>query len=140
VGKNAVDKELKLTAYYPGASLTDSTNTVHWWVELLPNTTSVLQFPKVPAYRRLETPARLTLRSDHQAVLRLVDDATPEGHSGHGKSGVELRILLERMKFTPTRTDPFQNAGPNNSYVAGQGPGWPEDEALKAIQQWPVDQ
>jgi hypothetical protein len=39
VGKNAVDRELKLTAYYPGASLADETNSVHWWVELLPNTT-----------------------------------------------------------------------------------------------------
>jgi hypothetical protein len=53
---------------------------------------------------------------------------------------VELRIFLEPMKFAPTRIDPFQNAGPNDSYVAGPGPGWPEDEAQKAIKQWPADQ
>jgi hypothetical protein len=140
VGKSAIDRELKLSAYYPGTSLEDATNTVHWWVELLPNTTSVLGFPKVPSYRRLDSPPRLTVRSGHQAVLRLVDDVTPEGQSGRGKSGVELRIFLEPMTFAPTRTDPFENAGPNNSYVAGHGPGWSEEEALKAIKQWPADQ
>jgi len=139
VGNSALAAQLKLSAYYPGTSLKDVTNTVHWWFDLIPKTTTILSFPKVPAYRRLETPARLIVRSGHQGVLRLVDDVTLEGQSSQGKSGVELRIFLEPMKFAPTRTDPTEDAGPNNSYVAGHGPGWSEDEALKAIKQWPAD-
>jgi hypothetical protein len=114
------------------------TNTVPWGVSLFAHRTAVVSVPREAAYRRLEMPARLTVGSGHQGILRLVDYVTPEGQAAHGQSGVELRIFLEPMKYAPIRTDPFEVEGTN--YVAGSGPGWTTVEALKAIKQWPADQ
>jgi hypothetical protein len=114
------------------------TNTVPWGVSLFAHRTALVSVPGEAAYRRLEMPARLTVGSGHQGILRLVDYVTPEGQAAHGQSGVELRIFLEPMKYASIRTDPFEVEGTN--YVAGFGPGWTTDEALKAIKQWPIDQ
>ena len=114
------------------------TNTVPWGVSLFGQRTALVSVPGEAAYRRLEMPARLTVGSGHQGILRLVDYVTPEGQAAHDQSGVELRIFLEPMKSPPIRTDPFEVEGTN--YVAGSGPGWTTVEALKAIKQWPADQ
>ena len=139
VGKTAMDQDLFLSCEpFPGASLGEPTNTVPWNVSLFGDHTTLVTVPREGAYRKLETPARFTLRSGHQGVLRLVDCVIPEDGSAHGKSGVELRIFLEPMKFAPVRTDPFEIAG--RDYIAGIGPGWTPDQALKAIKEWPTEQ
>jgi serine/threonine protein kinase len=114
------------------------TNEVQWNVSVFGQRTSSKQFAGEPAYRPLETPGILYVHSGHQGVLRLVDGVTPEGQASPGRTGVELRIFLEPWKLPPVLTNPFEVEGTN--YVAGAGPGWKTDEALKAIKQWPADQ
>jgi hypothetical protein len=113
------------------------TNSMQWNVSLINGVTSGIWLPGEPAYRQLDTPAHLTVRSGYQGVVRLVDEIAPEGQSTSGQSGVELRVFLEPTKMPPIRTDPFEVEGTN--YVAGHGAGWTADEALKAIKQWPVE-
>jgi hypothetical protein len=120
------------------AAASRSTNEVQWSVNLVGHDASGSLLRGEPAYRRLQPPPRLTVRSGHQAILRLVDYVTPDGGASNGQSGVELRVFLEPLKFPPTRTDPLEFEGTN--YVAGYGPGWTADDALKAIKEWPVDQ
>ena len=124
----------RLTNALPGGV----TNVLQWNVSLVGLVTYSSWFPGEPAYRQRETPALMTVRSGHQGILRLVDYVTTKGEPSRGQSGVELRIFLEPMEHAPIRTDPFEVEGAN--YVAGHGPGWTEDAALKAIKQWPADQ
>ena len=113
------------------------TNSMQWNVSLINGVTSWILLPGEPAYRQLDTPTHLTVRSGYQGVVRLVDEVTPARQSNSGQSGVELRVFLEPTKMPPIRTDPFEVEGTN--YVAGHGAGWTADEALKAIKQWPVE-
>jgi len=110
------------------------TNSVQWLVDLLGRGYTLFGLPREAAYRGLQTPPRLIIHSGHQGILRLVDYSGP---SSHGQSGIELRIFLEPMNYAPVRVDPFEVQG--TDYVAGHGPGWTEDQALKAIKDWPVD-
>ena len=138
VGKPSMDANFHLSCEsLAEAPSSGETNGVQWNVNLTTHETYSVQFPGEPLYRLLETPARLTVRSGHQGVLRLVDYVKPKGESSHGPSGVELRIFLEPLKSPPIRTDPFEIEGSN--YVAGHGPGWTMEETLKAIKQWPAD-
>ena len=138
VGKTSMDEDFYLACERRAeAPPSGETNAVQWGVVLVTRAGTGGHFPDEPAYRRLETPARMTVRSGHQGVLRLVDYLRPEGESSHGQSGVELRIFLEPFKSPPVRTDPFEVEGTN--YVAGHGLGWTMEEALKAIRQWPAD-
>jgi hypothetical protein len=138
VGKPSMDANFHLSCEsLAEAPSSGETNGVQWNVNLTTHETYSVQFPGEPLYRLLETPARLTVRSGHQGVLRLVDYVKPKGESSHSPSGVELRIFLEPLKSPPIRTDPFEIEGSN--YVAGHGPGWTMEETLKAIKQWPAD-
>jgi hypothetical protein len=151
VGKASVDEDFYLScerlgevaltgiSNAPGkqALVSVATSGVQWNVSLLGHVTYASQFAGEPAYRHLETPGILNVRSGHQGILRLVDAANREGQLNHGQSRVELRIFLEPMKEAPVRTNPFEVIGPD--YVAGTGSGWTAHEALEAIQQWPED-
>jgi len=138
VGKTSMDEDFYLCCgRLAEAPSSGETNGVQWAVRLVARVGTGGHFPDQPPYRRSETPARMTVRSGHQGVLRLVDYVRPEGESSHGQSGVELRIFLEPFNSPPVRTDPFEVEGTN--YVAGRGLGWTEDDALKAIKQWPAD-
>ena len=114
------------------------TDEVQWNVSVFGQRTSSKQFAGESAYRPLETPGILNVHSGHQGVLRLVDGVAPDGLASSGRTGVELRIFLEPWKLPPVLTNPFEVQGTN--YVAGNGPGWKTDDALKAIKQWPADQ
>jgi serine/threonine protein kinase len=139
VGKTSMDEDFYLACERRAeAPPSGETNAVQWGVVLVARAGTGGHFPDEPAYRRLETPARMTVRSGHQGVLRLVDYVKPEGELFHGPSGVELRIFLKPLKSPPIRTDPFEVEG--TDYVAGRGLGWTMEEALKAIKQWPADQ
>jgi tRNA A-37 threonylcarbamoyl transferase component Bud32 len=135
VGKKSMDQDLSASCEpFPDHG---PTNTVYWSLSLYDHNGAGMYVPRGPAYRRLDTPTRLTVRSGYQGILRLVDYVTPEGEPMGGHSGIELRIFLEPMKYAPVRVDPFEVQGPD--YVAGSGPGWTIDQALKAIKEWPVD-
>jgi hypothetical protein len=138
VGKASVDADFWLMCerFAPPDTI-GTTNELQWNVNVGLHRTAGGRFPAEPAYRRLDPPAYMSVRSGHQGIIRLVDYVTPEGESGHGLSGVELRIFLEPMNHAPIRTDPFEIEGTN--YVAGSGAGWTMDQALKAIKEWPVD-
>jgi serine/threonine protein kinase len=139
VGKASMDQDLSLACMpVPDAQFQGSTNLAPWFLRLFGKGTRTIMVPRDAAYRRLETPARLTLRSGHQLILGLVAYTTPPGERAGGKSGIELRIFLEPMKFAPVRTDPFEVQ--EQTYVAGIGPGWTTDQALQAIKQWPIEQ
>ena len=139
VGKASIDLDLWLMCErLTNSTAPGSTNDLQWNVNLGLHSTAAQHFPREPAYRRLDTPARLTVRSGHQGILRLVDYVQPEGESRHDQSGVELRIFLEPLKSPPIRTDPFEIEGTN--YVAGNGLGWTMEATLKAIKQWPANQ
>jgi tRNA A-37 threonylcarbamoyl transferase component Bud32 len=151
VGKASVDEDFNLSCERLGKDaltgisnapaeqppLSEDTSGVQWNVSLLGHVTYASRFAGEPAYRHLETPGILNVRSGHQGILRLVDAASAEGQLKHGQSGVELRIFLEPMKEAPIRTTPFEVIRPD--YVAGTGSGWTADEAFKAIKQWPAD-
>jgi hypothetical protein len=113
-------------------------NYFKWNVNLLNHGTASIWLPSHPPYRQAEPPAQMTVHSGHQGILRLVDEVRPEGQSGQGRSGFELRVFVEPGKYSPIRTNPFEFEGTN--FVAGYGSGWTPDEALKAIKEWPVDQ
>jgi serine/threonine protein kinase len=138
VGKASIDEDFYLSCErLAEAPATGVSNEVQWAVSLFGHVATSLFLPREPAYRPLETPSRLTVRSGHQGILRLVDYVQPEGESSRVKSGVELRIFLEPLNSLPIRTDPFEVEGTN--YVVGHGLGWTTEEALKAIKQWPDD-
>jgi tRNA A-37 threonylcarbamoyl transferase component Bud32 len=136
VGNASMDQDLFVSCSPPVAGRPNQP-TVDWAVSLFGKRTALVTVPEEARYRRLETPAHLTLRSGHQAIIRLVDYVTPAGQPVGGNSGIELRIFLEPLKFAPVRTDPFQVQEQN--YVAGTGPGWTTEQALEAIKQWPVE-
>jgi serine/threonine protein kinase len=138
VGKASIDLDLWLMCErLTNSTATGTTNDLQWNVNLGLHSTTAQRFPGEPAYHRVEPPARMTVRSGHQGVLRLVDYVQPEGESRHSQSVIELRIFLEPLKSPPIRTDPFEVEGTN--YVAGNGLGWTMEETLKAIKQWPSD-
>lgn len=116
---------------------TQNTNGIQWAVNLFGRAGHERVFPKEPAYQEVETPARMTIQSGHQGILRLADHVRSPGRSALDHSGIELRIFLEPLKYLPVRTDPFQIEG--KGYVAGDGSGWTKEQALKAIKEWPVD-
>jgi hypothetical protein len=139
VGKAPIDGDFRLSCErLAGAASTGSTNEVQWNVGLIGHGAFSAVFPGESAFRPLETPGVLTVRSGHQGTVRLVDYVTPERQASHGQSGVELRIFVEPWKLPPLRTDPFEVEGTN--YVAGHWAGWTTEDALKAIKQWPADQ
>jgi hypothetical protein len=140
VGNASIDNDFYLSCERTAAAASQTqTNLVLWSVGLRAGGGGlVLPFPGEPAYLLMKTPPHMTVRSGHQGILRLVDYVGQDGQPTYGQSGVELRVFLEPIKYAPVRTDPFETEGPN--YVAGLGPGWTADEALKAIKQWPVDQ
>ena len=138
VGKAPVEQDFwfmceRLTNALPGGV----TNVLQWNVSLVGQVTAAQHFPGEPPYRRPEPPATLAVRFGHQGILRLVDYAAPEGHGGHGQSGIELRFFLEPRKEPVVRTNPLEVEGTN--YVAGYGPGWTADQALKAMKERPAD-
>jgi serine/threonine protein kinase len=139
VGDGSIDQDFYIScARSNAADSAEGTNGVQWTVGPFAHVAGSAWFPGAPDYRRLETPAHMAVRSGHQGILRLVDYVTPEGQTSQGRSGVELRIFLEPIKYTPVRTDPFEIQ--DTHYVAGRGSGWTTEEALKAIKQWPIDQ
>ena len=138
VGAASVDREFNLACERPTENTSAKrTNEIIWAADLIGRITYSSWFPVARAYHQLETPTRMTVHSGHQGILRLADYAGSEDQPGPGQSGVELRIFLEPMSYAPVRTDPFELERTN--YVAGNGPGWTDDEALKAIKQWPAD-
>ena len=140
VGNASIDNDFYLSCERIAAAASQTqTNLVLWHVGLrVGGGGLVLPFPGQPAYLLMKTPAHMTVRSGHQGILPLVDYVGQDGKPTYGQSGVELRIFIEPIKYAPVRTDPFETEGTN--YVAGHGPGWTTDEALKAINQWPIDQ
>jgi serine/threonine protein kinase len=139
VGKASIDEDFYLSCErLAQAPATGVTNKIQWAVSLVGHVTTSLIFQREPAYQPLETSSRLTVRSGHQGILRLVEYVTSEHQSSPGRSGIELRIFLEPLKSPPIRTDPFEVEGTN--YVAGHALNWTMDEALKAIKEWPEDQ
>jgi hypothetical protein len=138
VGKAPVEADLSLMCYpldEPAAG--GGKGDVQWNVNLGLRSTSARRLSAEPTYRQVEPPASLTVRPDHQASLRLVAFLQRTTEVRPGQSGVELRVFIEPMNYPAVRTNPFEVEGTN--YVAGHGPGWTEDEALKAIKQWPTD-
>ncbi len=134
--ENAAKQRSGEAAPSPGSRSTSPE--VQWNVSLFGHETFSSLFVQEAAYRTVDPPAILNVRSGHQGIFRLVDYVTLEGQSSHGRSGVELRIFLEPMREEPIRTNPFEVEETN--YVAGHGPGWTAEEALRAIKRWPVDQ
>ncbi len=120
------------------AASTQNTNGVQWAVNLFGRAGRVRVFPKEPPYQEVETPARMTIQSGHQGILRLADHVSSAGQPARDRSGIELRIFLEPMKYLPVRTDPFQIE--DKGYVAGDGSAWPKEQALEAIKEWPTDE
>jgi serine/threonine protein kinase len=138
VGQTSMDGDILVSCERLGEAVAGgTTNDVQWKVSLFSHISHALQIPERPPYRPVEPPARLTVRSGRQGVLRLVDGFVPDNQTIHVQSGVEFRIFLEPMSYPPGRTDPFEIEGTN--YVAGSGAGWTEPEVLKAIKQWPAD-
>jgi hypothetical protein len=138
VGQTSMDGDILVSCERLGEAVAGgTTNDVQWKVSLFSHVNYALQIPEQPPYRPVEPPARLTVRSGRQGVLRLVDGYVPDNQTIHGQSGIELRIFVEPMSYAPARTDPFEIEGTN--YVAGSGASWTEPEVLKAIKQWPTD-
>jgi serine/threonine protein kinase len=79
-----------------------------WNVNLgLGSTTSQLR-PLEPEYRRLESAVQTSLRSGQQMAIPLAESASSEGNGLRGKTGVELRILLEPLKSPAVQTVPTE--------------------------------
>jgi hypothetical protein len=137
VGKAPVDADLSLMCYRLDESAAGGGKAdVQWNVNLGLRSTLARRLSAEPTYRQVEPPASLTVRPGHQASLRLVDFLQRTTEVRPGQSGVELRVFIEPMNYPAVRTSPFEIEGTN--YVAGHGPCWTEDEALKAIKQWPT--
>jgi hypothetical protein len=119
------------------ALLTVATNDMQWNVSLLDHVTTAQHFFGEPPYRLVEPPQILAVRSGHQGIVRLVDCAAPERQAGDRQTGIELRFFLEPLKGPVVRTNPLEVEGTN--YVAGYGPGWTADQALKFMMEWTAD-
>jgi tRNA A-37 threonylcarbamoyl transferase component Bud32 len=139
VGKASVDADFWLMCRrLDEAESGGGKDNLQWNVNLGLRSTAARRLSEEPAYRKVEPPARLSVRYGHQAPLRLVDFIQRTSEVRPGQSGVELRIFIEPMNYLPVRTDPFEIEGTN--CVAGSGPGWTAEAALQAIKQWPIDQ
>ena len=116
--------------------LTGVTSVVQWNVNFDNGSTRSRWFA-MPPYHRIESKFPLSVRSGHQRAIRLLEFDRPEGGGTHGRSGVELRILLERLRSPAIRTQP--NEIDRTNYVVGSGPAGTVEKALDAIKNLPMD-
>ena len=91
----------------------------------------------MPPYHRVETTFPQSVRSGHQRVIRLVNFERPAGRENEGRSGIELRVLLEPLTSAPMRTVP--NEMDRTGYISGTGLAGTIEEALNTMKTLPID-
>jgi len=108
-----------------------------WDVYLGLGYTAANQIPAAPFYHLLDMPYRMTVRSGHQRVIRLLDyPQQGEGVKGI-QDGVELRVILEPLKSPVVLALPSEKQIEN--FIAGSGIDLPTEEMLKLIKRLPTD-
>ena len=85
----------------------------------------------------MEPALHQSVRSGHQCVVPLIDFDQAEGEGDHGRSGVELRVLLEPLRLPAIRLT--SNEYDMTNYIGGTGLVGTMDEAIKAIKTLPTE-
>jgi cyclic lactone autoinducer peptide len=112
------------------------TNAVWWNVNLGAGFTAG-SLIAMPPLTRDDIQFPQSVHSGHQRVIPLAGFDRPEGDGNAGRSGVELRILLEPLRLPPIRVVP--NEVDRTNYVSGSGLAGTMEEALNAIKTLPVE-
>jgi hypothetical protein len=114
------------------------TNAVQWNLNLGLGFTSGAWRP-MPPYQGRETALYSTVRvgSGHQGAIPLVDFVKSKADGLAGKSGIELRVLLEPLRSPAIRM--AANEIDRTNYIGATGLAVPIEQALKAIKEWPMD-
>ncbi|MGP8233953.1 MAG: serine/threonine-protein kinase [Limisphaerales bacterium] len=115
-----------------------STNVVQWDVCPGFGRTVGNWITNQPPLRKLGTAPRSVLHSGHQLAIRLAEFIQPANSASHEWSGVEIRLILQRLQSPAVQTDPNEFVG--DDYVAGFGlNGFSEDSILKLIKEVPCE-
>ncbi|HEY5914649.1 MAG TPA: serine/threonine-protein kinase [Verrucomicrobiae bacterium] len=91
-----------------------------------------------PGFRALDTPARMTVQTGHQRVIRLVEYPEPQGRSQTAQDGVELRILLQPLTSPAIRTVPSEKELAN--CIGGYGLEESVEKTQELMKRLPQDQ
>jgi hypothetical protein len=114
------------------------TNAVQWNMNYGAGFTSSAWRPMPPHEVRETAPfTKRAVRVGHQASYPLVDFLPSKTDKSAGKSGIELRILLEPLRSPAIRMS--SNELDRTNYIYGTGLAMPMEQALKAIKEWPMD-
>jgi tRNA A-37 threonylcarbamoyl transferase component Bud32 len=111
------------------------TNAVRWDVVNPGTLVTYSRLIAMPPYRRLEFKLPQSVRSGYQRVVPLLEFDDPQADGGQRQSGVELRILLERLGSPAIRTRANETARTN--YIAGSGFAGTLEETLERIKNLP---
>ena len=121
----------------PSPAAIAQTNVVQWNINLGLGFTSSQWLP-MPAYHQVEMRLPQSVRTGYQRSVRLVDFQTPERDNiGQGKSGIELRILVQPLRSPPIKTVPHEIERTN--YVAGGGLPGTMEQALQSLKTLPLE-
>jgi hypothetical protein len=137
---NATDTQLADWSI-PGEPSGNLTNVVQWNVNLGLGFTSSRLVVAMPAFHGVSSVFPQRVRSGHQRAFRLVDFDRVQSDTRplplDQSSGIELRILLEPLQSPPIRMLP--NETDHTNYIAGQGLPGTMEEAVRSIQNLPLD-
>ena len=115
------------------------TNAVQWNMNYGSGSTASAWRPMPPHEARESAPfTKREVRVQHQAVYPLVDFIQSKAETSAGKSGIELRILLEPLRSQAIRMT--SNETDRTNYIHGFGLAMPMEQALQAIKERPMDQ
>ena len=136
VGKTPAEIELFISHVLNGPTIPEDRRS-QWTVSPGMEYSASTYAPADPPYRRMETPARMTVRPGHQRKIPLVEFGDA-GRSGAGRpDGVDLHIILQPLATPAIRTVPTEKD--YGHYISGHGLIGTREEALNAIRDLPID-
>lgn len=136
VGEKAADVDFLLS--YDTPSTNSTQRFAQWNVSLgLGFTTSKGAFEGEPPFRATEIPDRVSVDSEHQVAIPLLEYIAPAGVENRRPSGVELRIVLQPYNEKPMRTLPSEKD--LETFVGGTGLIGTMDEALALLRKVPTE-
>ena len=91
--------------------------------------------PVDPPYLFIPPSGRMTVRSGHQRSIPLIEFFT--GDNSNPSNGIDLRLILQPLKGSATRSVPTEKD--HGNYVSGSGLAGTMEETLRDLRELPID-
>jgi serine/threonine protein kinase len=135
---NAEEHPLLVKAGFPDNASAVVTNAYQWNVNWGLGFTLTERMPMpMPPHQRLRASGRYSVRTGHQTAIPLLDFTEKDRTNAAGKSGIELRVMLQPLTIPAIRT--AANEVDRTNFIGGTGIPGTMEQTLKFLRDLPVD-